>query len=371
MFSNEIGQQSGHQLHLFYTSLAVVGSDINHIFWDGTLHFNQWASNVVIPVPAGGNPATMVVGNQLHIFYRGSTGAINHIFYDGTFHFDDWTAAAKAPPAAGDPATMVVGNQMHIFYLGARQGPNVGGAINHIFYDGTFHFDDWTAAAKAPPAGSDPVTMVVGNEQHIFYRNFLGGPGGVINHIFWDGTFHFDQWAGAPPAPGPIAAGNPALMVVGNQLHMFYWCGRPNPPLPGPICHVFYDGTFHFENWTAAAKAPNATGDPATMLVGNQLHVFYPSGPRGGGPIGGGAICHIFYDGTFHYDEWTFAAGAPAVGLDLVTMVVGNEQHIFYSDANSADINHIFYDGTFHFDRLITPIGAPPPSGKPVLALVV
>src|SRR5262249_49557873 len=70
---------------------------------------------------------------QQHIFYRDTDGAINHIVWDGpsqSFHFDQWTVAAGAPPAAGDPATMVTPNQQHVFYRGAD------GGINHIVWDG-------------------------------------------------------------------------------------------------------------------------------------------------------------------------------------------------------------------------------------------
>ncbi len=45
-----------------------------------------------------------------HIFYRGTDGNINHIWYDGTIHRDQWTVAAKAPLTAGDPATKAMGH---------------------------------------------------------------------------------------------------------------------------------------------------------------------------------------------------------------------------------------------------------------------
>jgi hypothetical protein len=69
-------------------------------------------------------------------------------------HSDPWSSVAGAPPAAGDPATMITNGQQHVFYLGT------GGAINHIFWDGTFHVDQWDVKAVAPKAAGRPATMI-------------------------------------------------------------------------------------------------------------------------------------------------------------------------------------------------------------------
>src|SRR5260221_507803 len=255
--------------------------------------FDQWTLTAGAPVAAG-DPVTMVTPDQQHpnqapqhIFYRGTDGTINHIYWDGSFHRDSWTAAAGAPPAAGDPVTMVTPNplrpnetQQHVFYRGTD------GAINHVSWDGSFHRDTWTTVAEAPPAAGDPVTMVTPNpyrpnetQQHVFYR----GTDGAINHIHWDGSFHHDTWttaAGAPPA-----AGDPATMVTPNQQHIFY------RGTDGAINHIYWDGSFHRDTWTTAAWAPPAAGNPATMITPNQQHIFY----RGTD----GALNHILWQRRF------------------------------------------------------------------------
>jgi roadblock/LC7 domain-containing protein len=301
---------------------------------------NAQSACVVAPVAplAAGDPATMVTANQQHIFYRGADNHISHIFWDGSFHFDRWTASAGAPVAGGDPTVMVVGNQQHIFYRGTD------GHINHIFWDGAFHFDQWTTGAGAPVAAGRPAAMVTGNQQHIFYR----GMNGHINHIFWDGSFHFDQWTVG--AGAPLAAGDPATMVTGNQQHVFY------RGADGNINHIFWDGSFHRDQWTAGAGAPSAASDPATMVTGNQQHIFY----RGTD----GHINHVFWDGAFHFDRWTVGAGAPVAAGRPATMVTGNQQHIFYRGMNG-HIDHIFWDGSFHFDQWTVGAGAPLAAGEP------
>jgi len=283
--------QTNQQEHVFYR-----GTDgaVNHIFWDGSFHHDQWTASAGAP-PAAGDPMTMVAAGQQHVFYRGVNGAVNHIFWDGTFQHDQWTASAGAPPAAGDPAILVTSGQQHVFYRG------MDGAIDHIFWDGSFHRDQWTAIAGAPPAAGDPVTMVTNGQQHIFYR----GTDGAVNHIFWDGSFHHDRWtvsAGAPPA-----AGDPSAMIVNGQQHIFY------RGTDGAINHIFWDGSFHYDPWTARAGAPPAAGDPTTMLVSGQQHVFY----RGTD----GAIDHIFWDGSFHYDQWTVSAAAAIAAGNPATMI--------------------------------------------------
>jgi hypothetical protein len=49
----------------------------------------------------------MMANGQQHIFYRGLDAAINHIWWDGSPHKDQWTESAVAEKAAGNPAAMV------------------------------------------------------------------------------------------------------------------------------------------------------------------------------------------------------------------------------------------------------------------------
>ena len=97
---------------------------------------------------ATGNPASMVSSHQQHIFYRAGDGSMQHIFWTdyeppGQLRHDNWTQKAEAPAAAGDPATMVYGNQQHVFYRATD------GSIRHLFWGpdapaNTIWTDDWT-----------------------------------------------------------------------------------------------------------------------------------------------------------------------------------------------------------------------------------
>ena len=210
------GAKARSQQHVFYRGTS--DSAINHIFWDAAmdgLYVDSWTTKTHAPAAAG-NPATMLWPKQQHVFYRGTDGAINHIFYDqptNQLYHDQWTARTNAPPAAGDPATLPFTNpnQQHVFYRGTD------GAINHIFYDqptNQLYRDQWQPnpqVPSAPPAVSNPVTLVTPTQQHVFYR----GPDGAINHIFWDAQtnrLHFDQWTSR--AQAPLAAGDPSTMFT-------------------------------------------------------------------------------------------------------------------------------------------------------------
>jgi len=194
-----------------------------------------------------------------HVFYRGPDGAIDHIWWDGAFHRDQWTSAVHAPLAADHPVTMMVPDQQHVFYRATT------GMVEHIWWDGSLHHEEWNSAVGTPVAVGTPATMVAptpnfSDAQHVFYRDATG----VVEHIWWDGSFHHDQWTSA--AGAPVAVGDPATMVVSNQEHIFY---RGNS---GAIEHIWWDGSFHHDQWTSAAGAPVATGKPAAMYFVPLIH---------------------------------------------------------------------------------------------------
>lgn len=105
---------------------------------------------------------------------------------------DPWAGPGSKnnAPAAGDPATLVWGNQQHIFY---HDNQNI---IQHVFYDPNLGLQ-W-AGPWGPgnfPAAGDPATLVTNNQQHVFYRDNQNN----IQHVFWDDSTHkmtVEQWAG-------------------------------------------------------------------------------------------------------------------------------------------------------------------------------
>jgi hypothetical protein len=355
------------QQHFFLNT----GTDgkIRHVWWDpstvpGIWGSDQWngpGGRTSAPAAAG-DLATMVYGQQMHIFYRGTDGGIYRVFWDDAsqvMFWDQWTGGpggrTSAPPAAGDPATMVYGQQQHIFYRGTD------GGIYHIFWDAAkslFFWDQWVggpyALTSAPAAAGDPATMVypLYQQQHIFYR----GTDGRIYQVF-RGPAGFGpptQWGGPganTTSPTPAAVGDPATMVTPwSQQQDIFYRGRPDNETDDGIYHIWWaPGMLNFgaEQWTlpgpnAKTQAPAAAGDPATMVypLYQQKHIFYRAND--------GGIHHVFWSATTGFgtpDQWA-GPGAntdtPAAAGDPATMVAHQNQHIavFGSEQN------IIYRGT-------------------------
>lgn len=309
---------------------------ISYIRWSGTFS----TDNLTDQPASAGAPATLVFDGQQHVFYRGETGDIDHIWWeaDSTItRSDNWTTASNAPTAAGDPATMVYNNQQHVFYRGDT------GDIDHIWWtasDNKTRSDDWTAATGAPPATGTPATLVYPNaqrpdQQHVFYRSTSGD----IDHVWWtesDDTLRTDNWTQRTGAPE--AAGDPATLLYPNQQHVFY------RSISGDIHHIWWtesDNTLRTDNWTQKSGATRAAGDPATMVTSGQQHVFY----RGTD----GDIHHIWWsesDNKLRTDNWTAnAKGAPPAAGDPCAMVVNQQQHVFYRGADDK-IYHIWWSAS-------------------------
>lgn len=173
----------------------------------------------------------------------------------------------------------------------------------------------------------NPVAMAMGSQEDAFYRDVNGN----ISYIWWDGHFHVENWTTQVNAPQ--ANGNPVTALFASDRHVFY------RDVQEKISHISrYDGDRYFDNWTEYAGAPLADGDPVTMVIGAQLHIFYRDQNN--------EIIHIRWkDQRFSTDNWAEVENAYLVGIsltdkalvdgDLVTIVVGVQQHVFYFDPNN------------------------------------
>jgi hypothetical protein len=336
------------QQHIFYRTTA---SGIYHVFFDqtnSTMHAESWALG-----SSAGDPATMVANSQQHIFYRTNDGSVIHTYFDGKTgrHTDSWstpgTGKAVPQPAVGDPATMVTGTQQHIFYRNAAQD------VLHTFWDqgsGAIKTEQWAGRITPPPgAAGDPAVMVTGNQQHLFYVSDAS----ALIHVFWDssGGLQTKSWVGTPPSKGPTTSpaqgGRPATLIASGQQHVFY------RGIDNNLYHVFWDpnsrinsGIHAPEQWGgpgSSTGAPAAAGNPATMFDNNQQHVFYRTASND--------IYHVFYDQGSHAlkaEAWTGSSSpknAPPAAGDPATLVTTNQQHIFYR-TTTGGIQHVFFDHT-------------------------
>lgn len=172
---------------------------------------------MAIPFNVIGNPVAMAIGSQEDAFYRDVNGNISYWWWDGHFHVENWTIGTDAPLANGNPVTMFIASEQHVFYRDEDD------KISHIWkYDENLHTDNWTAEAGAPQAAGDPITMVTGSQQHIFYRD----QSNEIIHIRWkyDSGPSYD-WITEENVfleDAPLVYGDPVTVVVGAHQHVFY-----------------------------------------------------------------------------------------------------------------------------------------------------
>lgn len=328
---------SHDQQHVFFKS---ADGHVQHVFWDQLaqrFHADVWTRRTAAPL-AVGDVASLITDCRQHVFYRDAHGHINYIFWDvpsATLHHAVLPPVAPAPLAAGNPVPLETPGQLHVFYRG------VDGALEHIVWnaasDGIVFSDNWTTKANAPPMVGDPAVLSTPGQQHAFYR----GGDGHIHHIVWNGgtpPFGVDDWTARAGAGTPLAAADPVAMLVGDQQHVFYRGAN------GHINHIFWAPSSagpRFDDWTASAQAPLAAGDHAApMLTPGQQHVFY----RGLG----GEIIHILWNSgsaAFGWDDWTSRSGAPAAAGDPTTLTTGGQQHIFHAGANGGIIHILWQAG--------------------------
>lgn len=325
------------QQHVFFKS---ADGHVQHVFWDPLaqgFHADVWTRQTPAPL-AVGDVASLITDCRQHVFYRDAHGVINTIFWDvpsATLHHAVLPPIEPAPPAAGNPVPLETPGQLHVFYRTAD------GALAHIVWntvsDGIVFSDIWTKPNATPMVG-DPAVLSTPGQQHAFYR----GADGHIHHIVCNaGTqvLGADDWTASAGPATPLAAGDPVAMLVGDQQHVFY--GGPN----GHINHIFWAPSAaapRYDDWTASAGALSAAGDRvATMLTSGQQHIFY-RGP-------GGKIIHILWNsgsGSFGCDDWKSRSGAPAAAGDPTTLTTGGQQHIFYR-SESGSIVHVLWQAGF------------------------
>lgn len=327
------------------------------------------------------------------IFYRAADQHIHHIYSNTIWQTDDPTGMTGAAPAASassissflDPTGLTTGKPagQSIFYVGTDQH------VHHVYSNTTWHTDDPTAMTGAPLAASgsavtsflDATGVTTGGVpgQAIFYI----GIDQHVHHFFTDTTWHTDDPtanAGAPPAAfgsslcsfldakgGTTGGPGQAIFYIGLDQH---------------VHHIYSNTSWHTDDPTAIAGAPLA-------IAGSPLSCFVdPTGATTGKPAGQSIfyigtdqhVYHLYSNTTWHADDPTAMTGAPlaAAGsslasfLDVTGATTGGipGQAIFYV-ATDLHVHHIFSDTTWHTDDPGGFTGAPNAiAGSPLSSFV-
>jgi hypothetical protein len=285
------------------------------------------------------------------------------------WNYNDLTAATGAPLAIFAPMGYVFDAQdtQHVVYQGYIEGQGPDGHIHELYWDGQWHHNDLTNATGAPLAFEAPWAYVFAAQgtQHVIYLG-LGANGqgtdGHIHELYWDGQWHHNDLTAATGAPTTAIPPVGYAFETQRTQHVFYLSG-------GDIHELWWDSNgWHHNDVTVAGGAPNSLGvlTAHVFFAQGTQHIFYVRG------ISGGTDDHIhelWWDGNgWHDHDLTVAASAPTYGLGNLRSYVfaaQGTQHVVYlatgavGEGGDGHVHELYWDGQWHHNDLTTAAGAP------------
>jgi hypothetical protein len=194
---------------------------------------------------------------------QGTDGHIHELYWDGQWHHNDLTAATGAPMAYTPPLGYAFETQrtQHVFYVS-------GGDIHELWWDSNgWHYNDLTVAASAPTHGIGDLRSYVfaaQGTQHVFYLatgNIGQGGDGHVHELYWDsGGWHHNDLTAAAGAPLASQPTGYVFDAQGTQHVVYQGLGADPYTGDGHIHELYWDGRWHHNDLTVAARAPLAWG---------------------------------------------------------------------------------------------------------------
>jgi hypothetical protein len=211
----------------------------------GVVSFENMTESAGNAPLAQGRPTAYMLGTSEHVVYRGKDDRVYELYTKSRAWVDKWSdlvAEARAPSlAAGDPVGVVFGNTQQIYYQGKD------GHIHNLWWDGAWHHTDVTRAANANlnvAVASRLSVHTLGNSQHVV---FVGGDGHV-HELYWSygGAWkHTDISASARSTAVPRGA--PSSYTFGLSQHVAFVGSN------GHVYDLYWDGSWHETDATVAA----------------------------------------------------------------------------------------------------------------------
>jgi hypothetical protein len=272
----------------------------------------------------------------------------------GSWHFEDMTQAASAPPSRLDVAGYAFQEAEHYVY------PGVDHHIQDLHWDKNgAEVEDLTALTGAP-LSSDAITGYGYEQQGTQHVIYFSWPDDHLHELWSDGKgWHHTDLAAAVGAPAADPGGHPAAFVFGGRQHVFF-CGTDHH-----MHEVWSDSAgWHLDDLTLATGAQPSLGGSFTAYpfeAQGTMHVIYKSLP-----LNDIRLRELWKDGAgWHTDDLSAATGAPGgpwsesgyafEAQDTQHVILDTEQQILelWSDR-----------GGWHLHDLTAATGAPPPGGS-------
>jgi photosystem II stability/assembly factor-like uncharacterized protein len=205
---------------------------------------------------------------------------------------------------------------------------------------------------SGPAAAGDPNVATYLNQMHVSYRD----NDGLIQDAWYDGNsgnWYLQQLNGSGQTSGTLAAGDPRIVVYGDQMHV---CYRDRADLIQDAWYSQALGQWYLQqlnsNGTSGqTSAPQIEGNPAiaSYLNGtsNQMHVCYLT--PDGWILGYGVIQDIWYDGNsaqWNQEQLVWTGGitdGPVAAGNPAAVQYNTQLHVCYLDG-SGFIQNVYYE---------------------------
>jgi hypothetical protein len=265
--------------------------DVHELYYDYGSKNPAWKdSNITLlfklPSAEAGSPIVSLVNpyaNSIQVDYLDSAGHIHEMysFNRTTWAGNDLTVVAGALPAALNSSLVTeinkVANTVEIYFLGTDSH------VRELWWaPWTWHNSDPTAAARAPNAANGSALVSLSNPIAKTVQVDYLDSAGHIHELWWNGTWHTDDLTAATGAP--VAATGSSLATEVNTL------SNPNTVELYYIAHnqtvqeLWFNPTpwvWNYANPSGSAGAPQAVvGSPLVSLVNtraNSVQVHYIS----------------------------------------------------------------------------------------------
>lgn len=301
------------------------------------LEFSNAANNCVLPPTA--SPGTR------HVFYLDSAGHVHQLYSTARSWSDvDLTALTGAPSAQpGSGLTSILDsatNSVHVYFA--------NGGIHELYGTGTTWFSDnptALAGTGAMPGPGDGPTSIIGTGSiiHVFYMQNVQN----LIELYWLGgtNWHADSPSSLAGESAPCNNEPSALTSLmdrsnGNNIMHVYCLGTFQD-----VYEFYWTGgsAWHTAVPTSLAKGPGASvNSNITSFIDNSggtasiIHVYYLGTNLN--------VYELYYTGSWHSDDPTSLAGAPAAGV-----VSGQLSPLtsFINTSGTGDTGiHVMYLGT-------------------------
>ena len=243
--------------------LVVRGSNNGIYYRTYNVTTGAWASWNTLSGSTCDSPAATIIGNELHIVVRSSTGTTLYHGYVNldTNAFSGWTLLSGSTPST----PTLTSNGTHLCLV-VRGNNNM---IYHRLYNVASHsWTGWSALASGS-TGDSPDAALIGNELHVVVRSMSGST------LYYSrinlGTAAFSGWtllSGSSPTAPTLTSNSThlSLIVRGANNRVYY-----------RFCNA---ATHTWDGWNALPTG--STGDrSAAAFAGDKLQ-FVVRGSTGG-----------------------------------------------------------------------------------------